>query len=103
MASISADGRDLAINTLPFKEGMSVGLDVHVKTDGTYNLTLSYENKIPDDFQIWIKDCYLKDSTDVRVSNYAFAVNKADTNTFGNKRFRLKLSAKSAISTAPVH
>src|SRR5579872_5406937 len=42
LASVSSDGVDLAINSLPYAPGMSVGLDVHAKTDGAYQLEISY-------------------------------------------------------------
>ena len=91
LASVANDGNDLAINRLPFISGMSIGLDVHAKTDGTYFLKISYDSKIPADVQIWVKDNYLKDSIDVRSRNYSFNVVKADTNSFGRNRFKLIL------------
>jgi len=92
LASISSDGRDLVMNGLPYTPGMSISLDVNVKTDGSYFLGISYEKKIPADLQIWVKDAYLKDSVDVRLRNYSFSVSKADTNSYGNKRFKIVLS-----------
>jgi hypothetical protein len=87
LSSISNDGKNLSINTLPYTQGMSVGLDVEAKNDGDYSLQVSYENKMPDNIQVWLKDTYLKDSVNVRSANYKFSVSKADVNSFGNKRF----------------
>jgi hypothetical protein len=91
LASVSSDGKDLAINFLPYTRGMAVNLDVNVKTSGAYFLKLSYENKIPSTIKIWLKDTFLKDSVDVRTANYNFTIDKADPNSFGNKRFMLIL------------
>ena len=95
LASISSNGRDLAINGLPYTSGMSVGLDVQAKTSGAYFLKISYEKKIPTTVQVWLKDTYLKDSVNVSLKNYSFNVSKADTNSYGNKRFRLVLLSNS--------
>jgi hypothetical protein len=95
LASISADGIDLAINSLPYRPGMSIRLDIHTKTDGPYFLKMSYESKIPANIQAWLKDNYLKDSVNVRTGSYNFNVIKVDTNTFGSKRFELILKDSS--------
>ena len=89
LASLSSDGRNLAINRLPYTPGMYVGLDVETKSDGDFSFKLSYENNMPKYIQIWVKDTYLKDSANVCISNYNFSVKLADANTFGNKRFKL--------------
>ena len=89
LASISGNGVDLAINELPYTPGMSIGLDVHAKTDGAYFLAVSYQNKMPANIQIWLKDTYLKDSVNVGAKSYTFKVAKADTNSFGKNRFRI--------------
>ena len=91
LASISSDGVDLAVNALPYKPGTSIGLDVCTKTDGTYFLKLSYQSKIPANICMWIKDNYMKDSVDLRKSDYTFNVIKGDTNSFGHRRFVLIL------------
>ena len=91
LASISTDGRDMAIFSLPYTAEMSIGLDARVKTDGDYLLKISYERKIPSNIQVWLKDSYLKDSLDVGKGNYHFNVVKADTNSFGKRRFKIVL------------
>jgi len=89
LASISKDGVDIAIKSLPYASNMSIGLDVKAKTDGVYSLKMSYQKNIPSGVQILLKDAYLKDSVDVRSKNYTFSISKADTNSFGRKRFKL--------------
>jgi hypothetical protein len=89
LASISSDDIDLAINALPYKPGMVIGLDVNARSDGAYSFSISYQNKIPPGLHIWLKDAYRKDSVDVRTKKYTFNVIKADTTTYGDKRFRL--------------
>ncbi len=87
LASITADGYDLAINTLPYTPGMAVRLDVHTRATGPYMLKISYEIKIPQNLQVWLKDSYLKDSVNICSRNYNFNVAETDTNSFGKKRF----------------
>jgi len=89
LASVSGNGVDLAIYSLPYTSGMSIGLDAHAKTDGAYFLRMSYEKNIPSDVHIFLKDTYLKDSVDVRNINYNFNITKADTNSFGRNRFKI--------------
>ncbi len=89
LASISGNGVDLAIYSLPYTPGMSIALDVHAKTDGAYFLKMSNETNIPSGVHILLKDTYLKDSVDVRSVNYNFKITKADTNSFGHNRFKL--------------
>lgn len=92
LASISSDGKDLAINGLPYTPGMSIALDANTKASGAFLLKLSYENKIPANIHIWLKDALMKDSVDVRTTNYNFNVDKTNANSFGNKRFKLILN-----------
>jgi len=91
LASISSDGRDLAINNLPYTPGMSIRLDANTRANGAYSLAISYETQIPTSIHIWLKDIYLKDSLDVSTKSYSFNVNLADTNSFGKNRFKLIL------------
>jgi hypothetical protein len=91
LASVSSDGVDLSINQLPYTPGMSIGLDVRAKADGSYQLQISYEHTMPASIQVWLKDNYLKDSVNVCLKKYDFKVTTADTNSFGKKRFTLIL------------
>jgi hypothetical protein len=89
LSSISSDGQDLAIYNLPYRHNMAIGLDVNMRSDGAYSFAISYERKIPANIQIWVRDNYSKDSVDVSAKNYRFNVIKADSSSFGNKRFKL--------------
>ena len=91
LASISSDGIDLAINQMPYTPGMSIGLDVRAKTDGAYQLGISYQHQMPANIQVWLKDNYMKDSVNVCLKKYNFKVITADTSSFGKNRFRLIL------------
>ena len=87
LSSISSDGQDLAIYNLPYRNGLTIGLDVNMQKDGAYSFAISYERKIPANIQIWVKDNYTNSSADVSSKDYTFNVTKADTNSFGNKDF----------------
>ena len=91
LSSLSSDGRELAINRLPYSPGMSIYLDMHAKANGNLFLETSYENNIPANIHIWLTDTFLKDSVEIGVANYNFSVSKADTNSMGGKRFKLTL------------
>ena len=94
LSSISSDGRDLVFNNLPYTPGMSIRLNVRAQADGPFSFQLSYQTKVPANTQIWLKDNYKKDSVDVRTVNYKFNVTKADTNSFGQNRFKLIIKNK---------
>jgi hypothetical protein len=89
LCSVSGDGKNMAIYTLPYKTGMSINLNVNAKTDGDYSLALSSETQMPKGLHIWIRDAFLKDSADVCSGSYSFKVVKADNGSFGGKRFSL--------------
>jgi hypothetical protein len=93
LSSISADGRDLVINTLPYTPGAPIRLNVNAKSDGAFSLQISFENKIPANVDVTIKDNYLKSSTNISSAPYQFNVVKSDTSTYGANRFTLILKA----------
>jgi len=93
LSSISADGRDLVINTLPYTPGAPIHLNVNAKSDGAFSLQISFENKIPANVDVTIKDNYLKSSTNISSAPYQFNVVKSDTSTYGANRFTLILKA----------
>ena len=95
LSGISKDGQNVSVYNLPYTSGMAIGLNADAKADGKYLFKISYARKIPANVQIWIKDTFLKDSVNVRKGNYSFSISKADTNTFGSKRFKLIIKSKS--------
>jgi hypothetical protein len=93
LSSISADGRDLVINTLPYSPGAPIHLNVDTKSDGAFSLQVSFKNKIPDNVDVTIKDNYLKNKVNISSAPYQFSVVKSDTSTYGANRFELSLKA----------
>jgi hypothetical protein len=92
LSSISSDGRDLAINGLPYSKGMLISLNAStIVNKGTFYLEKSYESNVPSNIHVWLKDAYLKDSVDIFKKKYNFKMKKTDTNSFGSKRFKLVL------------
>ncbi|HWD90399.1 MAG TPA: hypothetical protein VG367_19870 [Mucilaginibacter sp.] len=93
LASISSDGRDMAIYSLPYKTGMSVDMDVRGRKDGKLNLEISRETNIPQDIRVLVKDKYANDSLDLCKGVYSFKVATADSNSFGKHRLTLVLQS----------
>ena len=91
LSSISSDDRNLAINGLPYRQGMIIGLNVNTASEGAFVLEMSYTTKIPSTIHVWLRDTYLKDSVDIFKGNYNFNVIKSDANSFGSNRFKLVL------------
>jgi hypothetical protein len=91
LSSLSSDGRALAIYRLPYAQGMSISLELHAKADSKFYLETSFQDNIPANIQIWLKDSFLNDSLNIGTTNYNFTVSKTDTATMGSKRFKLIL------------
>ena len=91
LAAMSADNVALSINVLPFAlKGQRIPLRVGATTSGNYTLALSDVKRVPMLFDIWLVDNNQKDSVNLRTTAaYAFSINKADSTTFGAKRFVL--------------
>ena len=100
LSSRSADGIPLAINTTSYpKQNQPIPLGVTATTSGTYTLKLTERINIPDMYDIWLKDAYMKDSLDIKHnSTYAFDVNTSDTSSYGNNRFSLIIRQDPALS-----
>ena len=91
IASISSDNIALGINTLALpKTSETIALKVSATTDGIYTISRKQLAGIPQLYDIWLMDNYKKDSLDMKHNTtYSFNIYKADTNTFGAKRFSL--------------
>jgi hypothetical protein len=100
LSNTSTDNRALAINQMPFpKSSQIIPLNIEVASSGTYQLNMTEVTNIPNSFDVWLKDAYQKDSTDVRkMPNYTFTTNTADTTTFGTKRFSIVIRRNSLYS-----
>ncbi|HTD99854.1 MAG TPA: hypothetical protein VK668_11245 [Mucilaginibacter sp.] len=92
--SITSDGYPVIVDGIPYKAGVTVPLVVTGKTSGQYILRAYYLRWFPADIHIWCKDNYLKDSVDLRKSNYNFTIDRTDANQYGNKRFSIILGPK---------
>jgi len=99
LASFSADNVPLAINKLPLpKQSDTIALRTNIRADGLYSLNMTELQGISRLFQVWLMDYYKKDSLDIKHNpSYAFNVIKADTNTFGSKRFSLIIRQDPAL------
>jgi len=91
LSSLSSDNVPLAINTTPLtSKGLTIGLVVNAKASGTYKLNLLKVLLVPDNYDIWLKDKYKKDSLDFRHNpTYVFDLNTSDSSSFGSHRFSL--------------
>lgn len=87
LSSLTRDGVSCVIQILPFCPGNAIPLKVTAEKDGVFLLKTSYTKNIPANMGIWLKDAYKKDSLNIRLGNYQFAVIKSDTNTYGAHRF----------------
>ena len=100
LASYSSDGVPLSINFLPLPKTNTetIRLDVQAKNSGPVTLKRTQLDQLPSNYSIWLVDNYLKDSVNLRVdSNYAFAINNADTASFGSYRFKVVISESPAV------
>ena len=91
LASRSADGIALAINATPYPtKAQPIPLTVGATTDGSYTFNMEELKHIPDVYDIWLKDAYMKDSLDIRHNPaYSFSILHSDTNSYGANRFSL--------------
>jgi hypothetical protein len=99
LASISGDNMALAINRQPLpKQSETIRLKVNANADGIYKLIMTEVNAIPRLFDIWLMDAYKTDSLDLRHNTtYAFNLYKADTGSYGSKRFSLVIRQNPAL------
>ena len=100
LCSISSDNIPCAIDKfpLPKQQPETLGLIVNAAADGTYSLNMTQMVAIPQIYEVWLMDAYKKDSLDMRVNkSYGFDLSKADTNSFGSKRFSLVIRQNPAL------
>ena len=100
LSVMSSDNIPLAISERNLTYHYQViPLSVNAKTGGTYQLNASQIVAIPPLMNIWLKDNFQKDSVDLRTTaNYAFTISKADTNTYGSRRFELVMTQNPAYA-----
>jgi sugar lactone lactonase YvrE len=98
--SLTSDHVPLAINVQPLpKSNETIGLGVSATVDGVYQLKVKELVGIPQLFEVWLMDSYKNDSLDLRHNTtYTFNISKADTNSYGNNRFRLVIRQNPALA-----
>jgi len=91
LSSMSGDSIALAINTLPYpKNNQKIPLVVNASVDTVYNLQLKTINQLPQFFDIWLMDAYMKDSLNIRYNpSYSFNIKNSDPASYGSARFAL--------------
>ena len=101
LSNISSDNFDLAIHTVPLPklQTQTIGLSVSAKTTGIYSLSLNDIVSVPRLYDVWLMDNYKKDSLDMRQNiTYQFYLDRADTLSFGSKRFSLVIRQNPAYA-----
>jgi hypothetical protein len=77
---------------------MVIGLNVNTTVGGAYQLKIAAIKSIPDLFDIWLKDDYLKDSLDVKHNpTYNFSIDLKDAASHDPKRFSLIMRQNPAL------
>jgi hypothetical protein len=99
--SYSSNGFALVFNRQPFPDKTSnIKLNVFTRSDGRYQLKMSEIAGVPKLYGIWLVDNLLKDSIDLRNNpSYSFNVSKADTNSFGGRRFKVIIKHNKALES----
>jgi len=96
LSTLSSDNIPLSIYTTPLTpKGLNIGLRVNAQSDGIYSLSLMALKSVPEKYDLWLIDHYQKDSLEIRYNHtYAFNIFKADSGSFGSKRFKLVIRAR---------
>ena len=101
VAAMSSDSVKTAAKWLPYPKNSSqvVKLSVTAAANGLYTFKRTDFKAIPDLYEVWLMDKYRKDSLDIKHNtNYAFDVNLADTNTYGDNRFSIVIRENPALA-----
>ncbi len=88
LASLSSDNKLIAINTMPLAiHGDTVALNVGAAKYATYSISLNSIQGIPELYDIWLMDKFVKDSVNLRTTaTYNFDIT-TDKSSFGANRF----------------
>jgi hypothetical protein len=101
LSGISQDNVKVAIHSmsLPKQQQEVLALYANASASGNFTLTLKDINAMPRLYDIWLMDNYTKDSVDMRQNPvYDLAINKSDTSSFGNNRFKLVIRQNQAYA-----
>ena len=94
LASYSADGRKLAVNTVPLSKQTKIKLWVSAFKSGTYALSIAAADNLPAGCHTWLTDKVSGSRVDLTAAgNYSFAVNKKDQRSYGD-RFEIGITLK---------
>jgi hypothetical protein len=91
ISSYSSDGVRTSINRYPdYRNKETIKLYVNATAGGTYHLKIEDIRHIDANFDIWLKDYYLRDSVNLRENpDYTFSIDKNVPETFGGTRFEI--------------
>ncbi|HVW12832.1 MAG TPA: T9SS type A sorting domain-containing protein [Mucilaginibacter sp.] len=95
LSAMASDSIKLCIDRLPFpaKTPQVIPLLVDGTATGQYQLKLTQLSNLQPTYGVWLRDRTKPDSINLRTNPvYSFTINKADTTTFGGKRFQLVIS-----------
>ena len=102
LASFSADSVPVALTvnflSLPKQTEQIIRLKTTAINNGRLTLTRTQLDSLPKLYEIWLMDGYKNDSLDLRNNNaYAFDIDRNDTTSFGNNRFRIIIRQNKAL------
>ena len=100
LSSLSSDNVALAINKLPLPKlsPAVIPLKVGAANYGTYRVSMTELQGIPQLYDVWLMDHFIKDSVDMRHNkSYAFDMTP-DTNSYGAGRFQLVIRQNQALA-----
>ncbi|MBB3054726.1 T9SS type A sorting domain-containing protein [Mucilaginibacter gotjawali] len=100
LSSLSSDDIQLSVNIVPLpRQGpLVIRLDVEAAKSGAFTLERTELDSIPAIYDVWLIDQFAKDSLDLRTGNrYAFNIDKNNSTSFGNNRFRVIIRQNPAL------
>ncbi len=99
LSSLSSDNVPVAYNQLPLAlKGDTIRLNIKATVSGNYSLNIKDLVGIPQLYNVFLVDALKKDTTDLRKNKtYNFAINTADTSTFGRNRFSLIINQNPSL------
>jgi len=99
LASLSSDNVPVAYNQLPLAlQGDTIRLNIKASASGNYSFKIKELVGIPQLYNVFLVDALKKDTTDLRkTQTYSFAINTADTSTFGAHRFSLIINQNPSL------
>lgn len=100
LSVLSSDSVQIAIHRrqLPGKVQDVIRLFADATTSGPYKLKLTDLKDLPDLYEVWLKDTFLKDSVAIKSqSEYNFTIDKSNKATFGSNRLQLIVRQNPAL------